>query len=117
VEDKAGHSILYAEVDGLNLDQSGGKFSDKARYQAIWISDSSGMGSGGYKIFTEADGSKVFAKYEDTEQTGPVTKGKFEFIGGTGKYTGIKGDGAYTFTTGTDTVAWDVLEGQYEMQK
>jgi hypothetical protein len=91
VEDKAGHSILYAEVDGLNLDQSGGKFLDKARYQAIWISDSSGMGSGGYKIFTEADGSKVFAKYEDTEQTGPVTTGQVRVHRGNGQVYGYQG--------------------------
>ncbi len=38
-------------------------------------------------------------------------------MGGTGKYTGIKGGGTYTYTFVTDTVAWDVLEGEYEMQK
>jgi len=43
-----------------------------------------GVIRGGYKTFTEADGSKVFAKYTVTEFKLPEVNGTFEFTGGTG---------------------------------
>jgi hypothetical protein len=115
VDDKPDHTLLYLEQDGIIFNESGGKFLDKARYQLIYLSDSAGLVAGGYKTFTEADGSKVFAKFTDTEQAPPVYKGSFDFIGGTGKYAGIKGHGTWTYTTVADTVAWDEMEGEYEL--
>lgn len=114
LEDVKDHSLLYLEQDGVVFN-SGGEFLDKARYQLFYMSDSSGMVAGGYKIFTAADGSKVFAKFEDTEQSPPVYKGKVEFTGGTGKYAGVKGRGTWTYTTIADTVAIDEMDGDYEI--
>ena len=50
-------------------------------------------GDGGYKTFTAADGAYVFATYEAPRLVMPVYKGKWKFIGGTGRYAGIKGHG------------------------
>ena len=113
VDDKPDHTVLYAEMDGVMFSNDGGKFLDKARYQVVYVSDSSGMVSGGYKTFTESDGSKAFAKFKDNE--GDPNNGTFEFIGGTGKYAGIKGHGTWTFTSVADTVAYDILQGEYEL--
>ena len=113
VADKPDHSILYAEMDGVNISNDGGKFLNGARYQLIYLSDSGGMVSGGYKTFTETDGSKAFAKFKDND--GDPNNGTFEFIGGTGKYTGIKGKGAWKYTTVADTVGMDEFEGEYEL--
>jgi hypothetical protein len=70
-------------------------------------------GDGGYKTFTAADGGQVFARYQGTEAATPVYKGKWEFIGGTGRYAGIKGHGTYTYHSVTETTGRDVLEGEY----
>ncbi|MCG3201222.1 MAG: hypothetical protein NFCOHLIN_01088 [Gammaproteobacteria bacterium] len=115
VEDQAEHVVMYGEMDGVLFTEPSGGFLDKARYQVVYLSDSSGMVSGGYKTFTTADGAKVFAKFTDTEMAPPVYKGTFELIGGTGKYQGIKGKGTWTYTSVSDSAAWDEMEGEYEL--
>jgi hypothetical protein len=115
VEDQAEHVIYQMQEDGVMFNDAGSGLLDKARYQVIYMSDSGGMVSGGYKTFTMADGSKVFAKFADTEAKPPVYKGTWQFTGGTGKYVGIKGQGVWTYTSIVDGVAWDVFEGDYEL--
>jgi hypothetical protein len=115
VEDQPEHVIYQMQEDGVMFNDAGSGLLDKARYQVIYMSDSGGMVSGGYKTFTMADGSKVYAKFADTEANPPVYKGTWEFTGGSGKYAGIKGKGVWTYTSVADGVAWDVFEGDYEM--
>jgi hypothetical protein len=74
-----------------------------------------GVIRGGYKTFTEADGSKVFAKYTVTEFKPPVVNGAFEFTGGTGKYQGITGNGTFHYVRVSDKAAWDELVGEYKI--
>ncbi|MFC3692682.1 hypothetical protein [Chenggangzhangella methanolivorans] len=114
LEDVKDHTLLYLEQDGMIV-SAGGGFLEKARYQLFYLSDSSSMVAGGYKTFTTADGSKVFAKFSDTEQAPPIYKGTVEFTGGTGKYAGLKGKGVWTYTTISDAVAMDEMEGEYEL--
>ena len=76
-----------------------------------------GVIRGGYKTFTEADGSKVFAKYNVTEFKLPEVNGTFEFTGGTGKYTGITGNGTFHYVRVSDKAAWDELVGDYKFQR
>jgi hypothetical protein len=113
IADQEGHSVFMLEYDGVIFNDNAESFLDKARYQVAHLGDTGGMVGGGYKTFTMGDGSQVFAKYEGTEAAPPVFKGKWQFIGGTGKYNGITGEGVYTFTAVSDTAAWDVLEGDY----
>jgi hypothetical protein len=46
----------------------------------------------GYCNFQDKDGDLIFQKYETGPQGGDVTA-KFEFVGGTGRYTGLRGTG------------------------
>ena len=62
LEDRADHTVSVTEFDGAVLNADGKPFLDKARYQVVDLTDA-GTSSGGHKTFTEADGSKVFAKY------------------------------------------------------
>jgi hypothetical protein len=93
--------------------------SYKMHYQLVVLMDSTAAviagGDSGYKTFTAADGGQVLARYHGTEAAPPVYKGKWEFIGGTGKYAGIKGQGTYIYHSVTETTGWDVLEGEYEL--
>jgi hypothetical protein len=67
------------------------------------------------KNFTDADGSKVFAKYTVTEFKPPELNGAFEFTGGTGKYQGITGNGTFHYVRVSDKAAWDELVGEYKI--
>lgn len=115
VSDQENHSLFLQEYDGLVFNDNDGSFLDKARYQVVNLTDTGGMIDGGYKTFTVDDGSQVFARYKLTNPAPPVLKGEWEFIGGTGKYKGITGRGNYTVQIVSDTVLWDVLEGDYKL--
>ena len=84
VEDRANHMVYVTEYDGAVYNGDGKPFLDKARYQVVALVDVGEIG-GGYKTFTDADGSKVFAKFTVTEGKRPDIRGTFEFTGGTGR--------------------------------
>ena len=94
VEDRANHMVYVTEYDGAVYNGDGKPFLDKARYQVVALVDVGVIG-GGYKTFTDADGSKVFAKFTVTEGKRPDIRGTFEFTGGTGTYEGITGNGTF----------------------
>jgi hypothetical protein len=74
VDDGTDHVVIVSEQDGAIQNADGNSFLDKARYQVVSVVDT-GVIRGGYKTFTEADGSKVFAKYTVTEFKLPEVNG------------------------------------------
>jgi len=114
VDDGTDHVASVSEQDGAIHNADGKSFLDKARYQVVSVVDT-GIIRGGYKTFTEADGSKVFAKYTVTEFKLPEVNGTFEFTGGTGKYQGITGNGTFHYVRVSDKAAWDELVGEYKI--
>ena len=61
------------------------------------------------------DGSKVFARYQMKEYSPPIVRGEWKFLNGTGRYEGITGNGVYEVHQVSDTVLWDILEGEYKL--
>ena len=57
VDDGTDHVVIVSEQDGAIQNADGNSFLDKARYQVVSVVDT-GVIRGGYKTFTEADGSK-----------------------------------------------------------
>lgn len=114
LEDRANHIVGVYELDGAVFNSGGKPFLDKARYQVVAINDI-GVTRGGYKTFTDADGSKVFARYTITEGKPSESRGTFEFTGGTGKYKGIIGKGTFHNVFVSDKAAWDELVGEYRI--
>lgn len=114
MEDRPNHAVSLSEMDGVVFNGDGRPFLDKARYQVVNLADA-GVSVGGYKTFTDADGSKVFARYTVTELGRPEARGTFEFTGGTGRYQGIAGRGDFRITWISDTTAWDELRGEYRV--
>jgi hypothetical protein len=114
VADQEDHVLMLGDDSGLVFNEDGQAFLDKAEYRVQWMLDTSGMVGGGYKTFTTADG-QVFAKFTITEDTDAGVAGTWEFTGGTGKYQGIAGRGTFDVTNVSDTVYWDVLEGEYKI--
>jgi hypothetical protein len=114
VADQEGHAMVLGHEDGLIFNDGGGSFLDKARYEVVYGGDTAGAFRG-YKTFTAADGSRVFANFEVTEAAPPVLKGTWEFTDGTGAHKGITGSGVFTYTSVAEGVAYDVLEGEYKI--
>jgi hypothetical protein len=112
--DRANHAVAIYEWDGAVYNGDNKAFLDKAQYHVVGLVDT-GVQAGGYKTFTEADGSKVFAKYVVTQPSPRGADGKFEFTGGTGKYEGITGNGTFHFVMLTDRTAVDELAGHYNI--
>lgn len=119
IGDQKDHSVYFGEWEGVVFTDGENTFLQNARYQLVVLMDSAAAviagGDSGYKTFTAADGGQVFARYQGTKAAPPVYAGKWEFIGGTGKYAGIKGQGSYIYHSVTETTGWDVLEGEYEL--
>jgi hypothetical protein len=111
-EDRPDHTLSIFDCDGAVINAAGKPFLDKARYQIVGLVDS-GVSGHGYKTFTEADGSKVFAKYTVTQVKLPDILGTFEFTGGTGKYMGINGGGNFHVIMLSDAAQYDELRGEY----
>lgn len=114
LEDRPNHTVSVYEMDGTVFNSDGKSFLDKARYQPVALNDI-GVSRGGYKTFTEPDGSKIFARYAITEGKPPEFRGTFEFTGGTGKYKGITGKGTFHGGFVSDKAAWDEFVGEYKI--
>jgi len=114
LEDQPNHMVYVTKYDGAVYNGDGKPFLDKARYQVVPFVDTA-VSRGGYKFFTDADGSKVFAKFTVTEGKLPDVGGSFEFTGGTGKYEGITGNGTFHDVFVSDKAAWDELVGEYKI--
>ena len=107
---------MVNDEDGAIHNADGKPFLDKARYQVLALTDST-VGTRGYKTFTEADGTKVFATFKVTEFKPPEINGTIEFTGGTGKYAGITGKGTFHLVRVSDKAAWDELIADYTIPK
>jgi hypothetical protein len=114
VEDRANHTVAATEFDGAVFNDEGKPFLDKARYQVVAVNDA-GVLRVGYNTFTDADGAKVFAKYTVTDSKPPEHQGILEFTGGTGKYEGIIGGGAFRLVYISDRVGWNEFNADYRI--
>jgi hypothetical protein len=112
VEDRANHTVAATEYDGAVFNDEGKPFLDKARYQVVAVNDA-GVLRAGYYTFTDAEGAKVFAKYNVTESKPPEHNGTLEFTGGTGKYEGISGGGTFRIVYIGDRVGWTEVNAEY----
>jgi hypothetical protein len=114
IGDKPDHTVGVTQFDGAVFNNDGRGFLDKAHYQAVGIEDT-GIANGGYKEFTEGDGSKVFAKFTTTEVKLPAINGTFEFTGGAGRYENITGRGTFHLVLVSDKAATDELTAEYRI--
>ena len=101
VGDVEGHIIAISQRRGL-------RFSDEGEVGSYvnWVTSDTIKGKGthvGYNRITYEDGSTTVAKFQGTsaplEGRRSTGKGTFSFIGGSGRFEGIKGGGSYTYKT------------------
>jgi len=98
VGDVPGHVIGVLELRGLSFE------NDEVGTYSGWVTVDYTNGSGkheGYGITTFEDGSTHVSKVQGTtkaSEDGKISEfeGTFTFIGGSGRFEGIKGEGSYT---------------------
>ena len=92
------HTFFNYEVVGTNLNDAHQGFLHEA---AVVCHGSNDLVAGvshsqGYCNATDRDGDKAFAAYKcESPKTGARCEGDFRWAGGTGKYTGLKGNNSF----------------------
>lgn len=112
---------VFIGVDEASFSNERGRALTDARYQVFWLffPDASGADKVvGYKIFTMPDESSVLARFESTKTSSQSSdgksRGKWTLLGGTGAYEGVTGSGTYVYTSISDVVGTDILDGMIE---
>jgi len=119
VPDRPGHALIIEQRKctwAEPLEILGGKTKE-----GIWVAFLERMEGNlhphSYEIDTLDDGEKITMQtmgHVEAEKGPTITKGRFSFTRGTGKYKGIKGGGTYEGKLDADDVLTLELDGVYE---
>lgn len=116
-----GHFVFVGEFNGPFIADSGGGFAHGATVNCFGINDvrldGAESSAQGYCIVIDADGDKAYSKWSN--KGGPASRpgGDNTWIGGTGKYAGLKGTNKFDTTVsphGAGVSVWH--SGSYELQ-
>ena len=114
-----GHIFFVGGFNGVFINDATDGFIDKTQVICPGVNDIvDGLSQGlhGYCIVTDEDGDKAFAKWSGVDDTPNVGGGEFQWIGGTGKYTGITGNNTFRYAGIGDTLAYSVIwEGEWQL--
>ena len=118
VSDVDGHMIVLIEARGISTNMEGEAFNDGWSVREVAVIDiNSKLGNGfghGYLEETDADGDKVYTRWEgeDVRNTG---SGRWSYIKGTGKFEGIKGEGNWSSYVLSPTQWYVDSDGEIEL--
>jgi hypothetical protein len=94
IDDEEGHIIGIFERKGLMIHENGELANELNRG---FIEVVKGVRKfQGYCLQTFKDGSTMMMKHQGTNVKGQIVEASFQFIKGTGRFEGIKGQGTYT---------------------
>jgi hypothetical protein len=115
-----GHVFFVGKFDLVMLNDVDGGFLDKTQWTCPGVNDVvNGVQAAaqGYCIATDKDGDKLFGSWQVTKATGPGTgEAALQFIGGTGKYSGIQGHWTHRYALIGNTPAFSaVLQGEWRL--
>ena len=115
-----GKERLHATYDGIGIvvnDAGGGFLNNAANYFLGQMHGVNGIKEyeNGFHVFTDADGDKAYATFDQKGVLFQLAEGTFTFVGGTGKYTGITGGGESRWTP-TPMAKDDVYHGVSKMK-
>ncbi len=94
-----GHLYWSGEFNSTIFNDAGSGFA----HGTSWVCpgynelcDGVSLGSAGRCVGTDMDGDKIFNTWQGDHGTVPLKfNGTYEFVGGTGKYAGIRGQGTF----------------------
>ncbi len=114
-----GHVFFVGAFSGVFFNDVANGFMDKSSVECPGVNDivnGLSIGNHGYCIVTDKDGDKAFAVWKGKDTSPNVGGGDFQWTGGTGKYSGIKGNNTYRYTGIGNTPAYSVAwEGEWQV--
>jgi hypothetical protein len=112
-----GHVFILGPFHGVFLNDVADGFLDKTEVicpRALDIVGGLIITGHGYCTMTDRDGDKAFVAWEQGKDTSPGTGGgTLKWTGGTGKYSGLQGNGTFHYTggmigkTGAALIFWE----------
>lgn len=114
-----GHIFFVGGFSGVFFNDVANGFIDKSSVECPGVNDivdGLSIENHGYCIVTDKDGDKAFAVWKGKDTRPSVGEGDFQWTGGIGKYSGIKGNNAYRYTGIGGTPAYSVVwEGEWRL--
>ena len=118
-EIEKGHVFFVGAFSGVFFNDVANGFMDKSSVECPGVNDivnGLSIANHGYCIVTDKDGDKAFQVWKGQDTSPNVGAGDFQWTGGTGKYSGIKGNGTYRYTGISNTPGYSVVwEGQWQL--
>lgn len=115
-----GHLVFVGEFNGPFIADAGGGFMHGATVNCFGMNDihldNQESSAQGYCILTDADGDKAYSQWSNKGAAMSRPGGDNTWIGGTGKYAGIKGTNKFDTTVsphGAGVSVWH--SGSYEL--
>lgn len=113
------HVFFVGEFSGTVFNDAGKGFLHLAAVVCPGVDDITNRVSNahGYCTITDQDGDKIYVVWKC--KGGPRCEGDFQWTGGTGKYTGIKGDntfyGVHENITGLTLQGYSIWKGEWKL--
>jgi hypothetical protein len=118
-EIEKGHVFFVGAFSGVFFNDVANGFLDKSLVECPGVNDivnGLSIGNHGYCTVTDKDGDKAFAVWKGKDTSPNVGGGDFQWTGGTGKYSGIKGNNTYRYAGIGNTPAYSVVwEGGWQL--
>ncbi len=118
-EIEKGHIFFVGDFSGVFFNEVAGGFIDKTSVTCPGVNDivsGVSIGNHGYCVVTDKDGDKAFIVWKGKGTEPNVGGGDAQWIGGTGKFAGVKGGHTYQYNGIADTPRyWVVWEGEYQL--
>ena len=118
-EIEKGHVFFVGAFSGVFFNDVANGFIDKNAVECPGVNDivnGLSLANHGYCIVTDKDGDKAFQVWKGKDTSPNVGGGDFQWTGGTGKYSGIKGNGTYRYTGISNTPGYSVVwEGEWQL--
>jgi hypothetical protein len=107
-----GHIFFVGGFKGVFFNDVAGGFMDKPSVDCPGVNDivdGVSIGNHGYCIVTDDDGDKAFSVWQGKDMTSNHGGGDAQWIGGTGKFAGIKGHDTYRYAGIGNTMGYALL--------
>ena len=113
VGDVEGHFIAVYEAKQLWIDDDTGEKSIAIGHGLMDMNAKTGEGTiNGYSVRIYPNGEKWVSKYTGKPVGKGLSKGTYEYVGGTGKYDGLSGSGTWESQSMGPGIAYTTAEGE-----
>ena len=113
-----GHLFWVGEFSGTVFNDAGNGIFHRASSKCPAVSDIFLGGEAnlhGYCILTDSDGDQAFIAWKCNGPALVSCSGDFQWTGGTGKYTGIRGDNTFQGIFVTQTEGYALWQAEYRL--